>query len=85
MDNDNVHIDYSALMEMMKNIELNKFILNSIGLTGNDKDFAFRFLTAANRHGVSTETVLKILTDIIPRGEDGYIKPDEDNDSVTPY
>lgn len=83
MDNDNVHIDYKALLDYLKNDALNKFMISMVD--EDSRDFIFRFLITANKHGIPTETIMKIFTDMLPRGEDGYILPDEDDENVAPY
>lgn len=84
MDNDKVNIDYSAIVELVKNVELNKFIVGFIA-DEDSKEHMYRFLVSANRHGVSSETIMKIITDTLPKGDDGYVLPDEDDENVTPY
>ena len=74
---DNMRFDFNELIKQMfehhKNEMLNN-VLFDLCSCGDEKSrrFLMRFVMAANKHGVSTETLLKIMTDLAKQDqEDG--------------
>lgn len=60
MGYDNISFDMSALREYLENNALNKMLFSLPTEDKSSRDTMIRFILAANKHGVSTETIMKI-------------------------
>ena len=66
---DNIGFDFNELIKQLfehhKNEILNGVLLDICsGADEESRRFLVRFVTTANKHGVSTETILKIMNDL---------------------
>lgn len=71
MDDKNYHVDYDALrqqaIEDITNQAMNRMLEVRLSDTPGF-DYFFRLIKTANKHGVSTQTMIDILQDFKPEG-----------------